>query len=563
MVTLLGMPRMGTERVIKVFIASPNDVVRERGAVATVVDDLNVQCGRLFGISLELYKWEQVLPGLDEKGPQGLIDAEINMVEMDIVVGIFWKRFGTKTPTGETGTEHEIRSAHKQWLTRDKPRVMLYFNEEAVVAPSADDLEQMILVRRFRDEFQAAGVVRSYRGPYDFEIQIRNHLTNIISAKAAQQVRPESIPCAVSSLPNTIRGEGVAELVGEIMLTLPKRPGQAAFLANVQVSFNTNITNSVSDQGLASEAPAVIDDATPQRDGSHPIYGRMVGTNALLFESVGLSLDGHSGVIVVRVLGIRANAFALGGAEVSSEVHAFVKVDTTVEPGIGVLNPQVMVAACYPSFSFTAGVATFERRVGANPEFALGQKPELQQNFVCQFDENFPDAFKTRIQESVAGAYRGPLPNVREAETGTLLAVRFWDIPEGVTIYATIFDTGELLGARSAQLRSPDPNSESVDGPGVKMVRLQRTDNSARAVWEWTSSDPKTAMRVDKVSFGIAIVAKPDDAGWGHCKVMGTLSPITSIGTACRDAPVPRFGAFGLPGYAFLFLGRLESDQLT
>jgi hypothetical protein len=542
----------GNEQILRVVVASPGDVARERALVKNVVDDLNANCGRFFAIRLELYRWEDVPPGLHEGGAQGLIDERLGIEEADILIGIFWKRFGTSTASGETGTEHEIRVAHRHWRERARPQVMLYFSEQGVVGPNTEDLEQMIRVRKFRDELQDEGVIRTYTGVDDFAIQIRNHLTNVISGTAAARIRPESIPCAVSAYPKIMRSEGMAEFVGEILLTLPKRPDQNDIVANVQVSFNTNITSSVSELGLAHETQLVVEDITGAVAGPIVSHGRMIGTNAILFESVNFPLNGEKGVVSARLLGIRANACALSPPDVSAEVYAFIRVETDAGPGIGVVNPQVLVGVSYPSFAFSVEFATVERMLGANAEFALGERADLQLDYVCTFRENFPDAFKSRAQESVSGAFKGA-SGVLSARNGTLLSVRFSEIPEDVTIYATTLDTGQLHPTPSAELRFPDPKVGQVDGPAGKWVPLQRVANSATAVWEWINVDPKAAVRVDTVSFGFAIVAKPGSATLGFCNAQGSLRPFSSVGTASRDDPVPRFLGIPVSSRAFVF----------
>jgi hypothetical protein len=45
------------------------------------------------------------------EGPQGLIDERMKIDEADVVIGIFWKRFGTPTSNAASGTEHELRRA--------------------------------------------------------------------------------------------------------------------------------------------------------------------------------------------------------------------------------------------------------------------------------------------------------------------------------------------------------------------------------------------------------------------------------------------------------------------
>ena len=48
--------------------------------------------------------------------------------DADVVVGIFWKRFGTPTGDAQSGTEHELRNAWEAWRKNGRPDVMVYFS---------------------------------------------------------------------------------------------------------------------------------------------------------------------------------------------------------------------------------------------------------------------------------------------------------------------------------------------------------------------------------------------------------------------------------------------------
>ncbi len=88
---------MGTEvEHIRVVVVSPGDVGEERAVVQTIGDELNRTVAAERRCRLSVWRWEtDARPGLHLEGPQGLIDEEMSIEDADIVVGIFWKRFGT------------------------------------------------------------------------------------------------------------------------------------------------------------------------------------------------------------------------------------------------------------------------------------------------------------------------------------------------------------------------------------------------------------------------------------------------------------------------------------
>jgi hypothetical protein len=126
--------------VVRVVVVSPGDVAAERDAVVLVVDELNRRVAPSHGCRLSVWRWEtDARPGLHLEGPQGLIDERMAIDDADIVVGIFWKRFGTPTRDAGSGTEHELRRAWEAWRQRGRPDVMVYFcRREAAPATSAE-----------------------------------------------------------------------------------------------------------------------------------------------------------------------------------------------------------------------------------------------------------------------------------------------------------------------------------------------------------------------------------------------------------------------------------------
>ena len=115
---------------IRVVLVSPGDVVKERAAAKRVVDELN---GTIARGRLALWRWESdARPGMHPEGPQGVIDELMDMASADLVIGVFWKRFGTATHDADSGTEHELRAAWSAWRERGHPDVMVYFSDSRV-----------------------------------------------------------------------------------------------------------------------------------------------------------------------------------------------------------------------------------------------------------------------------------------------------------------------------------------------------------------------------------------------------------------------------------------------
>ena len=102
------MPQFGQGvRILRLVIACPGDVQDEAGAISPIVEELNRSVAGDRGLRVEVERWKShAYPGFHERGPQGLIDPLLRIPECDVLIGIFWKRFGTPTDESLSGTEH-------------------------------------------------------------------------------------------------------------------------------------------------------------------------------------------------------------------------------------------------------------------------------------------------------------------------------------------------------------------------------------------------------------------------------------------------------------------------
>jgi hypothetical protein len=185
---------METKNILRIVLSSPSDVADEREATVQVIDELNRTIARDRHLHLELIRWEtDAYPDVHADGPQGVIDAALEIQRSDILLGIFWKRFGTPTKEALSGTEHEIRAALKSCQVAERPRIMIYFKEAERPLHTADDYEQYARVLRFRDEFSRQGLYWTFQETRDFERLVRQHLTqqllqHFAAAPSAQQM---------------------------------------------------------------------------------------------------------------------------------------------------------------------------------------------------------------------------------------------------------------------------------------------------------------------------------------------------------------------------------------
>src|SRR5438105_3764750 len=97
----------------RVFLATPSDVSEELVVAEALLRDWNVQHGQALGVRLELVNWRTHTRPATGKRPQALVNKQA-FDSCDLVIAIFWSRFGTPTGRAGSGTEEEIRRGIKQ-----------------------------------------------------------------------------------------------------------------------------------------------------------------------------------------------------------------------------------------------------------------------------------------------------------------------------------------------------------------------------------------------------------------------------------------------------------------
>ena len=175
---------MKIKNILRIVLSSPGDVKPERQVMEDVIEELNRGIALDRNLVLELSRWEtDAHPGFHAEGPQGLIDSILKIEDCDILLGIFWKRFGTPTKDALSGTEHEIRTAIKSWEQHKRPHIMIYFKEAKFIPKDREELKQYDLVLKFREGFPKEGLYWPFKGVPEFEKLARNHLANLIRSQ--------------------------------------------------------------------------------------------------------------------------------------------------------------------------------------------------------------------------------------------------------------------------------------------------------------------------------------------------------------------------------------------
>ncbi|MDO9043514.1 MAG: hypothetical protein Q7U64_14415 [Desulfocapsaceae bacterium] len=162
-----------TATVLKVLIASPGDVGKERQAISEIFQMWNSLHAQSFSIFLQPVMWEKdTTPELGGRA-QSIINDQI-VKDCDILVAAFWTRLGTPTGKAKSGTLEEII----EFETANKP-ILIYFSSQPV-SPDSIDTDQYKLVLELKDEMKKKGLFATYDNLYEFREKLLSHLTRLV-----------------------------------------------------------------------------------------------------------------------------------------------------------------------------------------------------------------------------------------------------------------------------------------------------------------------------------------------------------------------------------------------
>ena len=189
---------------VRVFLASPGDVVDERARALKTLEDLQYHPLLRGKITVETVAWDKPgagTPMLASKTPQQAIAEGLpKPSECDIVIVIFWSRMGTPLPPDYvkpdgsrylSGTEWEYQDALRAAEQGDRPQVLVYRRTEVPNISLADPQyeekrRQWELVEAFFAAFRnpdgsIRGGCNDYDTPDTFEKDLALHLQNRIA----------------------------------------------------------------------------------------------------------------------------------------------------------------------------------------------------------------------------------------------------------------------------------------------------------------------------------------------------------------------------------------------
>lgn len=389
--------------------------------------------------------------------------------------------------------------------------------------------------------------------------------------------------CIATAVPPIVRGEGVTELVGDVLLEcsggIPTLAGAPVPRVNLQVFLNTHITSRLVSTPF-SEALLLIDDPAPANQRvcapgpcvttgvgtpggvvynatappvANVYQGQQAGPNSITFLGLPIDAPGDTARRVLRITNIRANAGLLGTSSTFNPAQIVMNISFGPGAAIPVSNPQLIVAYTHKGLDVSRievrrnGVL---RDVARDEVISLGPCTDNQEYIVVRFTEGFASSFKPvgRIPSTVTYDPTMPLPVPLDpqAQPGVNYHTEsgFYNpafpSTQGLNI-AGLADRGTRLSLRftlpTGMIVSADSPERNVSPSRATLIDIVTEGNITTITWEIIRSDPFAIESLD-FTVGVAgsssVVNQTAQMAWG-------FSPVSSDPSASATAPIPRF----------------------
>lgn len=149
-------------KVIRIFIASPGDVQKERNLVRETIYEWNTINSFSRRIVLMPVGWETDSVASYGAPPQDEINTKL-LGSCDLLIGVFWSKLGTPTDHSLSGTVEEIKLHSEQGK-----QTMLFFST-APLPQELNDEEQVAALKAFKESISGNCMYKEYEGSDSFK----------------------------------------------------------------------------------------------------------------------------------------------------------------------------------------------------------------------------------------------------------------------------------------------------------------------------------------------------------------------------------------------------------
>lgn len=186
--------------IIRVFLASPGDLVEERRAAKDAVDEINATIAKPSGYQIDLFGWEDTISATGR--PQAIINQELKRCEL--FVGMIWAKWGTPPDNGgkfTSGFEEEFTLASQQRAKEGFPEMRMYFKTVDEVRRK-DPGQELSKVLAFQSKLieEKNILFEQFSDTSEFARRLRIGLADYVNQKKLSEAEPEQTASATSAL---------------------------------------------------------------------------------------------------------------------------------------------------------------------------------------------------------------------------------------------------------------------------------------------------------------------------------------------------------------------------
>lgn len=357
--------------------------------------------------------------------------------------------------------------------------------------------------------------------------------------------------CQATAVPTLARSEGIAEMMGDVLLTCDGEVPAGGILANIRLRLTANITSNPQTDGY-NEASLILDEGLTAASlsfrgydagyGSQNVFqATKISDNEIEWAGVVLAAANSTGFYkTIRLTNVRGNVQASGDF---ATIYASI---TIVSPSsVPVNNNLLVVAETRPGLTFSVTAKTYK-----NCELPGEAQPALN------FKEGFASAFRPGNSGSVhttpGGGYldeggwqpgnlidgtthlHQAAQGIGVATQGTRLMARLKDIPSGATVKAD--GTFTVNGMIASTVTGMDANGKGGTISGADYT----VGSDGLVVYEITSITATSYSSQDTVSPKLTVTyTVPGPLGIATAN--GSFAPISTVFTMSDVATEPRF----------------------
>ncbi len=376
-------------------------------------------------------------------------------------------------------------------------------------------------------------------------------VTLAVSATYGQTL-PASGQCVLSSVPNPVRAEGLAERMGDIFISCSGSNPGAVLAGNLSVMLPVSVTNRIANNNLTTDAVLSAD------TGAGPVplpVQALVGPQSVTFNGINFTVPA-SGSFSLRISGIRAAVHQLATIT-TQQVQAFVSYN--LNSSFGLNQSSIVVAYANPGL-----LATLVDRGQITCTGSALPSTLTLANLFAQ-GTNFASA---RLTEGFATAFQPQGPG---ESNGTRFLIQYSGFPAGAQLYVPdmIAGSSAAVPTSGGDLGTPQAVGQYVPGSGTLLLvrvpyadatgtgytvsaptgngpillnsvsQVPLTNGSGFVVYEVVDASPNIRESAQIPTF----IGLPANSGPATAGESVMFAPVSTVSTASASAPIPRFAA--------------------